>query len=107
MAICLALAAFAQAHDMDNDRYYFDARQGHAPGLYIQLIRPWMQAQRGADWRTTRYMQTLDYDAGSNEAADINLDRRIENFTLWDNNGGQYGLFFWLTAAAAYTAGGM
>ena len=95
MAICLALAAFAQAHDVDTDRYYFDARQGHTPGLYIQLIRPWMNAERNADWRTTRWKRDLPHNED-----DVFTSNVIEWFVMVDSSGGR-----WASVGLIYRGG--
>ena len=40
------------------NRFYFDPKTGAPPGLYIQLLRPWMVTQNAAgthDWRVTYF----------------------------------------------------
>lgn len=46
------------------NRLYLDARRGSEPGLYIQLLRPWMAAQSAAgtaDWRVLQHRGMSDY----------------------------------------------
>ena len=56
------------------NRYYFDPKHGSPPGLYIQLLRPWMAEQNAAGtaaWRVTQ--------SESTSAAKLNYHFKIED----------------------------
>ena len=54
-----SMVALVRAQNNPN-RHYFDPKAGSPPGIYIQLLRPWMAEQNAAgtaDWRTTRSVE--------------------------------------------------
>ena len=57
--------AVAQVRSANNrNRFYFDPKMGAEPGLYVQLLRPWMKAQNAAgiaDWQVLQRRDDLDY----------------------------------------------
>ena len=83
------------------NRYYFDPKWGSPPGLYIQLLRPWMAEQNAAgtaDWRVIQYgyldsetyLHRLVEGGGRVQVVDRMADRwyRIR-FNLWEPHPGR------------------
>ena len=92
----LAKAVSLVRTENNPNRYYFDPKWGTAPGLYIQLLRPWMAEQNAAgtaDWRviqygylnSNNYLHRIVEAGGRVQVVDRMADRwyRIR-FNLWE-----------------------
>ena len=76
----------------NRNRYYFDRRQGHTRGLFIQLRRPWMDREnaRGrADWQVWTRWQDTSADPPD---ADTFANNITETIFLIDTNTGTFAL---------------